>query len=51
VYLTDRGQWLTRLPDSGPDLYGWDMESMLWLRPAYVTGRTVRSAAATEPVR
>ncbi|CAM5718908.1 hypothetical protein [Streptomyces fumanus] len=46
VYLTDRGQWATRMPRSGPDLYGWDLESMLWLRPAYMVGRTVLSAAA-----
>lgn len=45
VYLTDRGQWATRLPRSGPDLYSWDLESMLWLRHAYTVGRTVRSAA------
>ena len=45
VYLTDRGQWATRLPRGGPDLYGWDLESCLWLRPSYVVGRTVRSAA------
>lgn len=40
VYLTDEGQWATRLPDSGPDLYGWDMASVLWLRHAYTVGRT-----------
>ncbi|MYU22903.1 hypothetical protein [Streptomyces sp. SID8352] len=45
VYLTDRGQWATRLPRSGPDLYGWDLESCLWLRPSYVVGRTGCSAA------
>ena len=44
VYLTDRGQWETRLPRGGPDLYGWDLESCLWLRPSYVVGRTVRSS-------
>jgi hypothetical protein len=48
VYLTDRGQWATRLPRSGPDLYSWDLESMLWLRHAYTVGRTVRSAVRTE---
>ncbi|MEU7399956.1 hypothetical protein [Streptomyces sp. NPDC044948] len=48
VYLTDRGQWATRLPRSGPDLYGWDLESCLWLRPSFVVGRTVRSAARSE---
>jgi hypothetical protein len=46
VYLTDRGQWATRLPDAGPDLYGWDMESLLWLRPSYTVGRTVAAARA-----
>ncbi|GAA4702382.1 hypothetical protein [Streptomyces youssoufiensis] len=50
VYLTDRGQWATRLPVSGPDLYGWDLECVLWLRHAYTVGRTTPSAAhaATE---
>jgi hypothetical protein len=48
VYLTDRGQWATRLPQSGPDLYSWDLESMLWLRPAYTVGRTVRSVTRSE---
>lgn len=48
VYLTERGQWATRLPHSGPDLYGWDLESMLWLRPAFAVGRTARSAARSE---
>jgi hypothetical protein len=48
VYLTDRGQRATRLPRSGPDLYSWDLESMLWLRHAYTVGRTVRSAVRTE---
>jgi hypothetical protein len=43
VYLTDRGQWATRLPKSGPDLYTWDLESALWLRHAYTVGRTVLS--------
>ncbi|MGW4222929.1 hypothetical protein ACWEG1_05680 [Streptomyces bauhiniae] len=43
VYLTDRGQWATRLPKSGPDLYSWDLESCLWLRHAYTVGRTAVS--------
>lgn len=48
VYLTDRGQWETRLPPRGPNLYGWDMPSVLWLHPAYAVGRTtvVRPLAA-----
>lgn len=41
VFLTDRGQWETRLPPQGPDLYGWDCASVLWLRPAFSFGRTV----------
>lgn len=41
VFLTDGGQWATRLPQEGPDLYGWDCASVLWLRPAFVFGRTV----------
>lgn len=48
VYLTDRGQWVTRLPQSGPDLYSWDLESLLWLRHAYAVGRTVPSVAHSE---
>jgi hypothetical protein len=47
VYLTDRGQWSTRLPQSGPDLYGWDLESALWLRHAFTVGRTVPSRLAS----
>ncbi|MCX5587608.1 hypothetical protein [Streptomyces erythrochromogenes] len=45
VYLTDDGQWATRLPYSGPDLYGWDVASVLWLRPRYSVGATVAVAA------
>lgn len=41
VYLTDEGQWATRLPRTGPDLYSWDVATVLWLRPAYRVGRTV----------
>ena len=48
VYLTERGQWATRLPRSGPDLYSWDLESMLWLRPSYTVGRTVRSMVRSQ---
>lgn len=40
VYLTDEGQWATRIPPSGPDLYSWDLATVLWLRPAYTVGRT-----------
>lgn len=44
VHLTDEGQWATRL--SMPlDLYGWDCESTLWLRWAFV------SATDLGPVR
>jgi hypothetical protein len=32
VHLTEKGQWDTRLPPSGDNLYGWDCESTLWLR-------------------
>jgi hypothetical protein len=36
VYLTDDGQWETRMPeDSNYSLYGWDCASVLWLRPNY----------------
>jgi hypothetical protein len=39
VWLTDAGQWRTRLPPTdGPNLYGWDCESVLWLQPAYAVG-------------
>lgn len=34
VHLTDEGQWATRFSD--PNLYGWDCESTLWLRWAFV---------------
>lgn len=46
VYMTDRGQWETRLPRTGPNLYGWDMPSVLWLRPAFSVGRTAEIPAA-----
>lgn len=46
VYLTEAGQWATRLPRTGPDLYSWDLASVLWLRPTYTTGRTIAVAAA-----
>lgn len=36
VYLTDEGQWATRMPPFGePNLYTWDCATVLWLRPAY----------------
>lgn len=35
VYLTTEGQWGTRIPPSGWSLYGWDVETVLWLLPAY----------------
>lgn len=35
VHLTEEGQWRTRLSDPY-DLYGWDCESTLWLRFAFV---------------
>ena len=39
VFLTEAGQWRTRLPrGGGPDLYGWDCESVLWLQPTYRCG-------------
>jgi len=44
VHLTDRGQWKTRIPDTGPNLYGWDIESVLWLRHAYKVGATTPAA-------
>lgn len=45
VYLTDAGQWATRMPPfDEPNLYGWDCPSALWLRPAY----SVAAAAAAE---
>ena len=31
IHLTEDGQWRTRHPDSGPDLYGWDCETVLIL--------------------
>lgn len=40
VYLTNQGQWETRLPPSGPNLYSWDCATVLWLRPNYEVGGT-----------
>jgi hypothetical protein len=50
VFLTNRGQWATRMPPRGPNLYGWDVPSVLWLRPAYSVGRTVELDAASVEV-
>lgn len=47
VYLTDAGQWATRLPPYGePNLYGWDCASVLWLRPAYTVAASVLTGGA-----
>lgn len=36
VYLSDSGQWETRMPPHGePSMYSWDASSVLWLRPNY----------------
>jgi hypothetical protein len=36
LYLTGHGQGVTRIPDDRSlSLYGWDVESVLWLRPTY----------------
>lgn len=35
IYMTDAGQWETRTPPSGWSLYGWDLASVLWIRPSY----------------
>jgi hypothetical protein len=32
IHLTENGQWATRLPPGGDNLFGWDCESTLWLR-------------------
>lgn len=32
IWLTEEGQWATR--HTSPSLYGWDCETVLWLRPA-----------------
>jgi hypothetical protein len=46
VFLTDQGQWETRLPPRGPNLYGRDCTSVLWLRPAFTVGVTTAVPAA-----
>lgn len=45
VYLTDRGQMETRLPDSDlvPSLYGWDLATVWFGRKAFRVGETWRS--------
>lgn len=42
VYLTDRGQGETRLPDTDvvPSLYGWDMATVWFGRRAFRVGKT-----------
>lgn len=32
IHLTSGGQWDTRMPFTGDNLYGWDCESTCWLR-------------------
>lgn len=39
IWLTDAGQWATRF--SQPGLYGWDCETVLWLKPRFTVGATV----------
>lgn len=40
VQLTEEGQWRTRFPDDHRySLYGWDSESTIWLRWAFVAVR------------
>jgi hypothetical protein len=47
VYLTDDGQWATRLPPFGmPNLYTWDCATVLWLRPAYTVPVLVAGGVA-----
>lgn len=35
IWLTNDGQWATRLPEKGPDLYGWDCECVLFFRNVF----------------
>jgi len=37
IHLTAAGQWSTRLPDHGPDLYGWDVETVFVMNPDSVS--------------
>jgi hypothetical protein len=46
VFLTDDGQWATRLPlYREPELYTWDCATVLWLRPAYTVDQLVEAVA------
>lgn len=46
LYLTDDGQWETRRPPHGPNLYTWDVATVFWLRPAYTVGDTAAVPAS-----
>lgn len=48
VYLTSRGQATTHSAGSGLGLPSWDVETVLWLRPAYTVGRTAQACAASQ---
>lgn len=41
IHLTEAGQWRTRLPLSGPNLYGWDAESTLHFKDNFKDCRKV----------
>lgn len=44
VWLTERGQWETRLPPPPlPDLYGWDCESTCWFNLRFSEVRLLES--------
>lgn len=40
VYLTEHGPYDLDSGLTGPNLYGWDCATVLWLHPAYTLGRT-----------
>lgn len=46
IWLTDGGQWATRF--STPGLYGWDCETVFWLRPVFTVGETVELPATSD---
>jgi hypothetical protein len=47
VRLTEGGQWATRL--THPNLYGWDAESTVWLKPRFTVRRFTTDEAVCRP--
>lgn len=52
VYLTEEGVEATKLDDPDrPNLWGWDVPTVLFLRPAFAVGRRIQVPSRDERVR